>query len=747
MQNFNFIVPSIRTSLKVGHCISDELPLRIAGRAGEESYYCQFDLEKRDDFKKYVGTMRPALGAWVFDFDGPKDDQDALSLAKSDLLQFVSDFDLEEHMVFFSGNRGFHLYIPYGYLPILPDKDCSRTFGVLLKELKKFYKTLDQSVCGANHKIRSPFSKHPKTGMMKCLLGKDIGLLDADKIFEMARLKPKPCEIVFNSVEPSDKFLTVLEKLGHECRVEDAPASDGGRHKKLLIYTLKTAEVVSSHDELVDSVFEYDSTMNDPKGPYFSDKSAADDAVTKWVDWKKHINPDWTIGHSLGFQSKSSGFYIYRDGSKLPQYHELAKYVFEKIKIVTNSGGISYRFNLEKQHYESISTLDLERLVADLTGEHLSPNHLCNFIKIIKTKTLMPQEFFAPPQGLLNMKNGILDVKKRVLLKHNPSLFFQYVVPHDYDPMAGCDAWIRWLNNIFHDNLEFKFIVAQIFGYILYGGDPFLHKAFLLIGEGRNGKSTFLKVLTEMVGQRNCSNVSLSKLDKEFFLVNLDGKLVNVAEETPSEARVNSEVFKTVVAGGSIAACRKYHDIYEFNPTARFIFACNRLPKFDENSFGVDKRLYFIPFNAEFVDENADPFIFERDLRMEIPGIINWALVGLEILLNERRLPELECQREVFEEYKAGNDSVFEFVLERITISKDDKIPIETIYNSYRCFCQESGRLPVSKINFSRSFLNHLNRRYPTAVRTRMYDNLKRVRGFEGISISGNKVGSPIFLM
>ena len=89
----------------------------------------------------------------------------------------------------------------------------------------------------------------------------------------------------------------------------------------------------------------------------------------------------------------------------------------------------------------------------------------------------------------------------------------------------------------------------KIIGYLLVA-ITFLQKAFLLLGEGGNGKSTFLNAAIKFVGADNVSNVSLQQLaSNRFAAASLEGKLANICADLPTTRLEDTQLFKGITGG------------------------------------------------------------------------------------------------------------------------------------------------------------------------------------------------------
>lgn len=118
-------------------------------------------------------------------------------------------------------------------------------------------------------------------------------------------------------------------------------------------------------------------------------------------------------------------------------------------------------------------------------------------------------------------------------------------------------------------------------------------KYVLLLGEGRNGKGTLLKMLAALFGEENISHVTRQHIAEQNPVVTeLNGKLLNLIYDGLEEYVRDSGTEKSLIAGEPVPI-RK---LYESTPTmvqtnALFIEALNREPKSKDKSPALQKRL------------------------------------------------------------------------------------------------------------------------------------------------------------
>lgn len=400
------------------------------------------------------------------------------------------------------------------------------------------------------------------------------------------------------------------------------------------------------------------------------------------------------LQETLDYPTRNFGFF----DEKSPQFSELAKYLKYEKNLVSDD---SCSYLWIDDHYQMVSRLHVQNLIHRLTMDQAKPNQIECFYKMALVESFKPLAEMRNPNGLINVNNGVLDLKTRKLEKPDPSRFFKYKIKHNFVPAAKCPTFLRFLDFVFLGNKDLIRLTAQIFGYTLLGGDPFAHKAFLLYGEGRNGKSTYLFVLQNLLGLSNVSSVSMKMLGKPFSMIRLDGKLANIVEESPAE--IDQEEFKNVVSGGHVTAAMKHKPEFDLKVDARLFFATNKIPRFNDTSIGNRERLCIIPFSRYIKPEERDVGIFNK-LQSEMPGILNFALDGLEDFLQTKKFLKVKVVEDMLEQYMTETDSVFDWCEQHLLLDPDcsEKIKVSHLFKIYKIDAPDTGQKPVGYIEFSR---------------------------------------------
>jgi P4 family phage/plasmid primase-like protien len=246
-----------------------------------------------------------------------------------------------------------------------------------------------------------------------------------------------------------------------------------------------------------------------------------------------------------------------------------------------------------------------------------------------------------PDPWLLNLENGLLDLRTMVLSPHNPMLRTTLKLPVTYDPTATCPKVDQFCAQVFPQD---AYDIGVPWEVIALCACPVtgVEKAVLLVGEGANGKSVYLELVQAFVGKENSSAVSLQKIGSNTFATaDLRGKLLNRCSDLPSRKVEDSGDFKAIVSGETIRAERKGQPAFDFEPFCRLLFSANSPPESDDHSPGYVRRWHIIPFvrtfdpktptyrpRQELLDELRDPTEMSGLLNRVIPAMLHFLSGG-----------------------------------------------------------------------------------------------------------------------
>jgi putative DNA primase/helicase len=304
---------------------------------------------------------------------------------------------------------------------------------------------------------------------------------------------------------------------------------------------------------------------------------------------------------------------------------------------------------------------------------------------------------------LVSVGNGLLDVGRRKLLEHTPRFFNATAVPSDYDADAlDPERWENFLGELWGDDRASVEVLGEWFGYTISGRFD-LQKILLLVGPTRAGKGVAARVLSKLVGIDNVAGPTLSSLAGDFGLAPLLGKTLAVV----SDARLNGRGSQIVVerllsisGEDTLTVNRKYREQWTGKLPARIVLCSNELPQLGDASMAVAGR--FVPLILTESWYGREDLRLEDDLGREMPGILNWALAGLERLQRQGRFTRPPAAEEMLRTLQDLASPVAAFVRDCCVTGPDEHVRIDELYKAWREWADANGHSKVSKTVFGR---------------------------------------------
>lgn len=307
-------------------------------------------------------------------------------------------------------------------------------------------------------------------------------------------------------------------------------------------------------------------------------------------------------------------------------------------------------------------------------------------------------------------RNGVYNIATGELLPFTPDLIILNKIDWNYNPAAYNADVDKMFNRLSCNDPTIRALLCEAVGYCFYRRNE-LRKAFILTGEKQNGKSTYLSLITNLLGRENVTSLDLAELGQRFKPAELFGKLANVGDDIGDDFISNPAIFKKVVSGDPVNVERKGENPFDLKNYSKFLFSANNIPRIKDKSGAVISRLVIIPFNARFTkdDPDYDPYI-KYKLRTEsaMEYLINLGLEGLKRVLRNYSFTESESVANALTEYEENNNPILIFFKE---VDRGEILNKSTrdLYSRYGLFCAENNFNPMSNIEFSKAVKKRFN--------------------------------------
>jgi len=361
------------------------------------------------------------------------------------------------------------------------------------------------------------------------------------------------------------------------------------------------------------------------------------------------------------------------------------------------SGGVWKRF----------SHFNLMKIAVNALDDAIQPTYLRGTIDLLRGLVNKEHEEWPAWNNQINCLNGMVDIETGKLKPHDPKYLSVSQLPCKYGwehYEEEVTPWLDFLEAICPGEEDKKSIIQQFFGYCLLQ-DCRYEKALFLKGEGGNGKGTLVHMLREMLGNDNCSSLTMEHIaDPRFSLYFLQGKLLNEITELSHRKGIETELFKKIVSGEKLTVERKYGDKYEYEPYVKFVISMNNLPIIPDTSYGFKRRLLVVNLNQKFEQGvNADPLLKRKLVRCR-DAVFMWSLMGLEKIMSQNKFVvggKVREETEVFFEALDPATEFFQETLEAVPPDRKSALQVQEVYEKYVRWCKSVGHNPLNRRNFN----------------------------------------------
>ena len=279
---------------------------------------------------------------------------------------------------------------------------------------------------------------------------------------------------------------------------------------------------------------------------------------------------------------------------------------------------------------------------------------------------LLREDFFKNAPFGVPAKNYFIRLDKHNALKkepYRPDHRQRFKLAADPEP-GQTTLFQKWLDDSFQGGeAEQIETLQEILGAIITGSMSRLQRAVFLLGNGANGKSVLLVILSGMLPPGMQCAVPPALFSDQYYRAQLAGKVLNIVGEVEKSKPLRAE-FKDIVACDSKVSARMPYKVpFEFTPTAAHIFAGNHLLTTKDHTHGFYRRWALFNFQHEVPPDKRIPNLGEKIIANELPGVLQWCLEGAKRLAHNKFVLTTSFTHEaLMQKWKTRADSVFAFL-------------------------------------------------------------------------------------
>lgn len=369
---------------------------------------------------------------------------------------------------------------------------------------------------------------------------------------------------------------------------------------------------------------------------------------------------------------------------------KLAAIITEENRFAKDAGDLLYRYAGGAYRNDGAAFVGMQ--VKTILEERGASDQWASRLQEEVTKYILvdaPRLWEKPPRGVLNVLNGILDVRKRTLRPHTPDFLSPVQLPITYAPDATCPAIDEWVSGTME--ADCFHVLPELLAFCSMPDNP-ADQAVMFRGPGGNGKSIALGILQTALGSSNTAAVSLQKLTSSRFAANrLVGKVANICPDLPSSHLAETDIFKRITGGDPVNTEYKHGKDFDFMPHCKLLFSANETPTSSDTSDAYFRRWVIVPFNRKFEGTAR----VKRDVLMrrltapgELSGLLNRALERWDAVA-ERGVTLSESMREALLQFMEQSSPITAWLGENVVRDPEGLVECSVLMEHYRDFARQ----------------------------------------------------------
>lgn len=334
---------------------------------------------------------------------------------------------------------------------------------------------------------------------------------------------------------------------------------------------------------------------------------------------------------------------------------------------------------------------------------------------------IAPKRTRCNNKDLVAVNNGVFDYKNKILLPFDPSYVFTTKSHVDYIPnpinpiimMPDGAPWDveSWMQSL-SDDPEIVELLWQVVGSVIRPTVKW-NKAILLYSVvGNNGKGTLCQFMRNICGSGAHTSIPIKDFGKDFMLTPLTRASAVIVDENDTATYLSSaDTFKSAVTSDVLRINIKFKEPKDIRFEGMMMQCVNELPKFNDRSESLYRRLLPIPMNKSFKGIERK---YIKDDYLGRSEVLEYALHKV-LNMDYYELSEPSACTELLDEVKQFNDPVRQFLDESLLEFSWDLVPHEYLYMFYLGWFKKyvpSGK-PVSKTGFTKEVKQLLQDGYP----------------------------------
>ncbi|MEU6321509.1 phage/plasmid primase, P4 family [Streptomyces sp. NPDC047009] len=309
---------------------------------------------------------------------------------------------------------------------------------------------------------------------------------------------------------------------------------------------------------------------------------------------------------------------------------------------------------------------------------------------------------FDSARHLLTFRNGTVDLRTGELTGFSADNMLTQQARVNYSPEATAPRWLRWLDEVFPDDVDLQRYYQTWLGLCITG-EVRDHVLGVWYGaHGRNGKGTTIRTMQTLFGEEIVKEIPYETFERTRnggvhteVVASLRNTRMVVAQEGTQGVPMDVARLKNWSGGDRISTRHLHGKSFSFDPKFTLVLATNELPEFSAGGAALWARTRAILFGQSFAgreDRTLEPTIQGP----EAEGVAAWIVEGAKRYYAEGLVDPISVEM-AREYHKAEVDPLKPLIGELFVYDEDSVVKTSEFNRELKFWRDVNGMLQEAK--------------------------------------------------
>jgi putative DNA primase/helicase len=333
---------------------------------------------------------------------------------------------------------------------------------------------------------------------------------------------------------------------------------------------------------------------------------------------------------------------------------------------------------------------------------------------LLENLAFIPVEDFDSEPDLFNTLNGIVDLRTKTLVPHDPEYRFTWCAPVRYNPDADLSLWLKFIAETLETE-DMAGYLQEALGYSITGHTS-EECLFYIYGPPRSGKGTmsetFLALVPRPVAMEVDFNTFTAKREgdsQNFDLAPMKAARLVFASESNKFQSLNPAKVKALTGGNLVYCSFKHKDMFAYHPQYAVWLSSNHEVNADADDDALWGRVKVIHFPHSRLGNEDKSLKLQLQSQDNLEAVLAWTVEGAYKWYQRggKGLETPQAVKELTQTQRSAQDSVGLWLEECCEIKEGEWTENTKVRTSYENWCEANGYEPKKAKSFAQSLAAH----------------------------------------